>query len=278
MSGTGNVIEHSIVNVTGANVTHIVTPPPAEHLPHRFNVPHRNGNFVGRSEILKRIEYNFSQKNGPFIITACNGLGGVGKTQVALEFVWLHYQQFNGVIWFNAENRDQLQNEYISLGRELNIIYEKEIKDASELARKVKHWLEDPSRAGWLLVYDNAQNYESIRKLLPTGEGRLLVTSRYSVGWPQDSISVDVFTIEESSAYIQEVLVSQHSPDDIIKINTLAQVLGRLPLALAQACAYIKMNKVTISRYLKLYQQRKKDILSKKKALLSDQLSLESFE
>jgi hypothetical protein len=181
MSGTGNVIQDSVVNVTGLNVTHIVTPPPAEQLPYRLNVPHRNGNFVGRSQILKQIEDHLSQKNAPLILTACHGLGGVGKTQVALEFVWQHYQQYNGVVWFNAENRDQLQNDYISLGLELNIIYENEKKDASELARKVKHWLEDPSRAGWLLVYDNAQNYESIRELLPTGEGRLLVTSRYSL-------------------------------------------------------------------------------------------------
>ncbi len=188
-------------------------------------------------------------------------MGGIGKTQVALEFVWQHYKKYNGVVWFNAENRDRLQNDYISLGRELKLIDDDDKIDAEERARYVKHWLEDPSRVGWLLVYDNVGNFKVIRELLPTKEGKILITSRHTADWPQE-ISIDVFTIEESRAYIHKVLDTPISESNIMQIEKIAETLGRLPLALAQATAYIKRTKVSISRYLELYEQKKRDLLN----------------
>ncbi len=177
----------------------------AERLREQWSVPPKNSNFIGRSELLKQIEDYLSEKTTPAVLTACRGLGGIGKTQVALEFVWQQYKKYNGVVWFNAESRDRLQNDYISLGRELNIIGDDDNINAEERARYVKHWLEDSSRAGWLLVYDNADNYKTIRELLPTKGGKILITSRHTANWPKE-ISIDVFTIEESRAYIQKVL------------------------------------------------------------------------
>ncbi len=236
---------------------------PAERLPEQWNVPPKNINFIGRRKLLKQIEDYFSEKTTPAVLTACHGLGGIGKTQVALEFVWQHYKKYNGVVWFNAESRDRLQNDYVSLGRERNIIGDDGNINAEERARYVKHWLEDSSRAGWLLVYDNADNYKAIRELLPTKGGKILITSRHTADWPQE-ISIDVFTIEESRAYIQKVLDTPISESDIIQIETLAEKLGRLPLALAQATAYIKYNKINILDYLALYKQKKCHLLNSK--------------
>jgi hypothetical protein len=236
---------------------------PAERLPEQWNVPPKNSDFIGRSKLLKQIKDHFSQKTTPAILTACHGLGGIGKTQVALEYVWQHYKDYNGVAWFNAESRDRLQNDYISLGRELNIIHDDDNINAEELARYVKHWLQHPSRAVWLLIYDNADNYRAISELLPTKGGKILITSRHTADWPQE-ISIDVFTIEESRAYIQKVLDTPISESDVMQIETLAEALGRLPLALAQATAYIKRNKVSISDYLELYKQKKCHLLNSK--------------
>ncbi len=249
--------------VTGVKVTQMTRNSPAERLPEQWNVPPKNNNFIGRRKLLKQLEDHFSQKTTPAILTACHGLGGIGKTQVALEFVWQHYKKYNGVVWFNAESRDRLQNDYISLGRELNIICDDDNINTEERARYVKHWLQHPSRDGWLLVNDNADNYKSIRELLPTKGGKILITSRHTADWPHE-ISIDVFTIEESSAYVQKVLDTSISERDIIQIETLAETLGRLPLALAQATAYIKRTKMSISRYLELYEQKKRDLLNSK--------------
>ncbi len=249
--------------VVGVKFTQMTPSSPAEHLPKLWMVPTQNINFIGRSELLKQIEDHFSQKTTPAILTARHGLGGIGKTQVALEFVWQHLKKYNGVVWFNAESPDRLQIDYIRLGRELNIISYDHNINAKELAHRVKHWLQQPSRDGWLLVYDNADNYEAISKLLPTKEGKILITSRRTAHWPQE-IFIDVFTIEESGAYIHKVLDAQISESDVTQIETLAETLGRLPLALAQATAYIKYNKMSILRYLELYEQKKRELLDSK--------------
>jgi len=260
VAGNNNTVQDNNIKVTCVNITN--PSPPAQSLPELWNVPSKNVNFTGRIELLKQIKNLYDQKNSYAILTACHGLGGVGKTQVALEFIWQHYKNYNVVVWFDAESTQRLQNSYISLGWELNIIHDGEKKDPDELARKVKHWLEDDSRAGWLLVCDNAPNYESIRALLPVKEGKILVTSRYSAGWPQQNISVDVFTIEESRDYIKKILGSPLSESDEAQIDKLAELLGRLPLTLAQASAFIKKNMMSISEYLELYKERRQELLS----------------
>jgi hypothetical protein len=88
----------------------------------------------------------------------------------------------NWILWFNAESRNRLQNDYISLGRELNIIRDDHNINAEELDGYVKHWLQHPSRAVWLLVYDNADNYKAISELLPTKGGKILITCIHYLG------------------------------------------------------------------------------------------------
>jgi tetratricopeptide (TPR) repeat protein len=263
VSGTGNLVLADKIETIGVKNIQIPLRPSAERLPEQWNVPPKNNNFIGRSKLLKQLEDHFSQKSTPAILTTCHGLGGIGKTQVALEFVWQHYKKYNGVVWFNAESRDRLLNDYVKLGRKLNIVQDVDNVNAEELADDVKHWLEDPSRDGWLLVYDNADNYKAIRELLPTKGGKILITSRHTADWQQE-IPIDVFTIEESRAYIQKVLDTPISESNIMQIEILAETLGRLPLALAQATAYIKYTKVNISRYLELYEQKKRELLNSK--------------
>ena len=237
------------VNVAGQ----IIMPPPtpAERLPERWKVPSKNTDFKGRGDLLKQIKDYFNQEGSTFtVLTACHGIGGIGKTQVALEFVWRYYQEnkdhqdYKGIAWFNAESRERLRDDYISLGQELHIILTEEKLSAEEGANRVKHWLEHPKRARWLLVCDNAPNYKTIDGLVPTTGGRVLVTSRHTQVWPK-SIEVNVFDPQESRAYIKQLL--SHKVLDISQVDSLAKTLGYLPLALAQACAYIKKTQLLLN-------------------------------
>jgi tetratricopeptide (TPR) repeat protein len=265
IEGTENVVSDSKIEVTGIKIE--LPHSSAEHLTEIWNVPPKNHNFVGRKELLRQIENHLNKESIPVILTALDGLGGVGKTQLALGFVWQHHKGYNGVAWFNAESQERLTEDYIRLGLELNIIHRND-KDAIEKrALLVKSWLEVSKRAGWLLVYDNAPNYKAIGELLPTKGGKVLVTSRYAKGWPQDNIQVNVFTPSESRTYIEKTLGGKAL--DTKQVNQLAKTLGHLPLALAQACAYIQKNPVGIARYLELYETRKEELLSDK--ILTDQ-------
>jgi hypothetical protein len=145
----------------------------------------------------------------------------------------------------SCRDRDRLLADYSRLGKELHIIRED--------ALHVKHWLENPKPAGWLLIYDNAFKYggdDGIGDLFPTKEGKILVTTRYLKGWSQESIKVDVFTPVEASDYIEKALGNKVL--DIDQVIALAKTLSYLPLALAQACAYIKHTEINISGYLEL--------------------------
>ncbi len=262
ISGEGNVVRDNKIEVIGKQVKFSHPHTPAEHLPETWRVPHRNLDFVGRNGLLGQIEYHLNKESTTVILTALNGLGGVGKTQLALEFVWQHHQHYKGVAWFDAESQERLTEDYINLGLDLNIIH-KDDKDAIEdSCRQVRNWLEGSKSAGWLLVYDNAPNYQAIGNLIPRKGGKILVTSRYVKGWPQENIQVNVFTPEESKAYIKKILGDKDL--DTSQVNKLAETLGHLPLALAQACAYIKENPVNGARYLELYETRKKKLLSDK--------------
>jgi hypothetical protein len=113
---------------------------------------------------------------------------------MALEFVLQHYKKYNGIVLFNAESRDLLQNDYISLGRELYIIRNDDNRNTEELARYVKHWLQHPSRAGWLLVFDNADNHKTFSELLPTKGRKILITCIHYLGHNNEYDSWEGFT------------------------------------------------------------------------------------
>ncbi|WP_353275240.1 tetratricopeptide repeat protein [Wolbachia endosymbiont (group A) of Pipizella viduata] len=243
-----------------------------EDLPEFWQVPLRNYNFVGREALLDKIE-ECLKANDTATLVACHGLGGIGKTQLALEFIWSKLQKYRWIIWLDTRDRNTLINEYIKLGRGLNVIhgYGENVREEDH-AKHVKYWLEHPKRAGWLLICDNAPNYKDIADLLPIKGGKILLTSRYTFGWPQpqNTISIDVFEPGESRSYIRKILEVEGTKLDIIQVDTLAKTLGHLPLALAQASAYIKKTVISISDYLKLYNDRKR-------ALLSDKTLLETF-
>ncbi|NEV48989.1 tetratricopeptide repeat protein [Wolbachia pipientis] len=253
-------------------IEHLYSLKPKENLPGFWQVPLRNYNFVGRRTLLDEITKLLGTNNIVKLVSI-SGLGGIGKTQLALEFIWSKSQKYSGIMWFDVRDRNTLINEYIKLGRALNIIHDYEGNVLEEdRAKHVKYWLEYPKRAGWLLVCDNAPNYKDIADLLPTKGGKILLTSRYTFGWPQpqNTISVDVFESGESRSYICKILEVKGKELDITQVDALVKTLGHLPLALAQASFYIKKTGINISDYLKLYHDRKQ-------ALLSDKTLLETF-
>lgn len=232
----------------------------------RWNVPCRNNNFIGRIQLLEKIKDFFVQEtdtSNTLLLVACHGLGGIGKTHLALEYVWQNYQDYNGVYWFNAATRDKLLTEYNKLGLSLKLYRGDENLQISDKSNIVKSWLEDQAHAGWLLVFDNAPNYggeDGINSWIPSEGGKILITSRYSIGWSQ-SLSVDSFSREESKAFIKRIFDGKVSDEEEFG-DTMANTLGDLALALAQACAYIRKCGIKVSPYLDQYNSRKVNFLN----------------
>jgi hypothetical protein len=185
---------------------------------------------------------------GPVAIVALQGLGGVGKSQVALEFA--HQGRSTGTYgltwWIRAEASITLLEDLAAL---VPVISAADSAKRQEAARNAVTKLQGLS--GWLLVFDNTLNAAEVRPWLPAGSGHILITSRERGSWAQTAESFDLaeFTRTESLAYLRGRL-RRDDPE----ASALATALGDLPLALAQACSYLDLHDgLPIRRYLQLY-------------------------
>ncbi|MDR0296400.1 MAG: LuxR C-terminal-related transcriptional regulator [Rickettsia sp.] len=228
-----------------------------------WNIPRQDHVFVGREKLLSDLYNKLHHNHTPEVInnlaiSACAGLGGIGKTQLALQYINHTKHPYTLKVWFPAENIDQLCNKYIEFAKLLGyaeVIYTKE-----NIIDYVKQWLID--NPGWLLVYDNVNNYREIEPFLPEAGGYVILTTRQR-HWPTkfSVLPIDIMTEEEAIKTIK-TLIQRDIVGEQDTIKELVEVLGYLPLALVQAGAYIKQKHITIPEYLDLYKKYETELLT----------------
>ncbi|WP_341758604.1 NB-ARC domain-containing protein [Candidatus Tisiphia endosymbiont of Ditula angustiorana] len=229
-----------------------------------WNIPRQDNVFVGREKLLSNLYSKLHQNHtlegiNNVAVTACAGLGGIGKTQLALQYVNHTKHPYTLKVWFPAENIDDLYNKYIEFAKLLG--YAENTYTKENIIAYVKQWLvENP---GWLLVYDNVSNYRKIAPFLPETGGYMILTTRQR-HWPTkfSILPIDVMTEEESIKTIKTLIQRNVAAEEQNAMRTLVEVLGYLPLALVQASAYIKQKHITIPEYLALYQRYESELLA----------------
>jgi tetratricopeptide (TPR) repeat protein len=219
--------------------------------PRTTNLPRRNRNFTGRGELLERLRGNLQAGAGAAVTQteAIHGLGGVGKTQLALEYAHRYASDYHLIWWINAEKSATVVVALAELARRLDI---KEQPDQLEMVTSLLEALRGQS--GWLLVFDNAEQPGELQPYLPPGgRGHVLVTSRWSA-WGEwaTPLRLDVLSREEAVAFLSK----RTGTTDEQAAAALAEALGDLPLALAEAAAYIEQTQVSLEEYLQLVQGR----------------------
>ncbi len=147
-------------------------------LPPVWNVPYRrNAYFTGREDLLKRLSDalrtgNLAALTQPQAIT---GLGGIGKTQSAVEYAYRSSNDYQAVLWVTASTRETLIVSFLDLARLLNLP-EKDEQDQMITVQAVKRWLE--KHDDWLLIVDNADDLAMVEEFLPTGgTGHIVLTT-----------------------------------------------------------------------------------------------------
>ena len=214
--------------------------------------------FVGRTDLLERLKGLFSEETSRVSITACHGLGGVGKSWIAAYY--LHEEtRYTHRLWFNAESLEILETQYINLLIQLRIVSPRELdsKPRSHWVQTAREYLslrEKPT----LIVFDNANAYGELERFIPE-RCHVLITSR-EIDWPGTTLRVDVMTSEDAIALVRKHLGEDPSDADV---RALCETVGNLPLALTQACAYIEYCRplVTIRDYLTRYESMKRRML-----------------
>ena len=220
--------------------------------PEIFHIPHRrNPNFTGREALLRKLRQTLrGGESAALTQAAMHGLGGVGKTQLAIEYVYRYASDYSVVWWLRSETRESLNADYEELGRKLGLVPEREGLEQAQVVELVREDL--ARRTGWLLVLDNVPHPNDVKGYLPLGSaGHVLITSRYG-SWSKVArpLSVKAWEPEEAIHF----LLSSTGQSDEAAAKELAEELGYLPLALEQAASYAGETGRSLAGYLELFR------------------------
>ncbi|QKV81569.1 NB-ARC domain-containing protein [Amycolatopsis sp. Hca4] len=199
-----------------------------------------------------------------------HGPGGLGKTQIAVEYIYRQLGDHDLVWWVSAHQESQIRASLTELARQLRL------PGAEEALTAVPAVLA-ALRAGkpyrrWLLVFDAADHSETLLPFLPAdGPGRTLVTARDAApdGFPADSIAVGRFTRAESIELLRQRDPTVTDAD----ADALARKLGDLPIALAQAAAWRAESGIPVAEYNRLLDEKVAEILSTSPRTSDDEIA-----
>ncbi|MGO8947720.1 MAG: FxSxx-COOH system tetratricopeptide repeat protein [Ktedonobacterales bacterium] len=251
-----------------------------EHLLPLWNVPYRrNPFFTGREEVLLHLHNQLTATSAAALnqTQAISGLGGIGKTQIAIEYAHRYRDDYDAVFWVTAATRETLHSDFVALARLLQLSVQ-DLPDQQVIVDAVKQWLARHEQ--WLLILDNADELDLLTDFLPTGNtGYILVTTRaQATGSLAPSISIEQMSSEEGALLLlrraqllaPKASLEQISEEDREQAENLVWAMGGLPLALDQAGAYIEETSCGLPAYLELYQTHHTHLLQRRSAGPSD--------
>jgi tetratricopeptide (TPR) repeat protein len=240
-----------------------------------YNLPYRSmgGLFKGREDMLERLRSELGAGKTAAItqVQAIYGLGGVGKTRLAVEYAWsaLEDGRHTAVFFVVADTVASLNSNLAALaGPHLLNLPEQENPEQPVIVEAVLAEL--GRRTGWLMLIDNLDSDEAAARLhkqvLPRlASGNVLITSRRS-NWPDEvaDLAIDKLDEPDATAYLLEKTEHKRaaSADDEQLAKEIARELDGLPVALEQAAAYICQRRIGFGTYLQDFGESRKDVLS----------------
>ena len=199
------------------------------------NLPEQNKYFSGRVDVLEYIDslFNKEKKDTISICQTISGLGGIGKTQLSIQYAYNYHYKYKTCIWFvDAESSSSIYNSFSVFVQQFNLFLPKNY-NTKDLQRAIKAWLSE--NRGWLVI------------LFDLNEALIFMKKRLS---NTNECKMEYYKYKDFSE----------------KSTVLIKRLGYLPLALEQAAAYIKEVRCSISDYLELLNQSSVDAFSDKYA------------
>lgn len=239
----------------------------------------RNPYFIGREALLEDLHHCLSAEQSMALPRsyALTGLGGIGKTQLALEYAYRYALDYHAIFWLATETTETLLASLQHVA-ELLLLPVRQEAEQMRLVAEVRRWLS--THKGWLLIADNVEDVETIQSLLPPArQGAILLTTRLqALGTVAERLEVPLMSTEEGCLLVVRRAKRPHLPwtasagrevaplpfDEADAAASLANMLEGLPLALDQAGAYIEETGCSIAEYLQRYTHSRQELLARR--------------
>jgi tetratricopeptide (TPR) repeat protein/transcriptional regulator with XRE-family HTH domain len=242
----------------------------------------RNPLFTGREDLLETLYERFSADRVVALTQsyALYGLGGIGKTHLALEYAYRHALEYTAVFWISADSAETILASFLDIANVLALPQRKET-DRQQVVMAVQQWLSIHSQ--WLLIWDNVEELELVTRFLPPmRQGAVLITTRsQTLGALVQGLALSPMTLQEGMLFLlrrAKVLppeatgeqlehLAEYQPREYSAARELATIMDGLPLALDQAGAYIEETNCSLYDYRERYEQRRAFLLDRRGTL-----------
>lgn len=238
----------------------------------------RNRSFFGRTDILQEISQTLLDSHDELEDTeeakevktfAICGPGGMGKTQIATEFMFSHKDRFDAIFWIYADKAGKIAESFTRIALELGLVMAESVDSRDPVVTRdlVKGWLADPRKtadpadenvtdqASWLIIFDNADSPEELEDFWPLdGPGCVLFTSRDPMAkrfnyLALNGIDLKPFDVDEGSRFFSKLTMKEGDSSDVVRI------LGGLPLAMTQMAGIIVRRDLTFEEFARTYNE-----------------------
>jgi tetratricopeptide (TPR) repeat protein/transcriptional regulator with XRE-family HTH domain len=236
----------------------------------------RNPFFTGREEVLEALHAQLGVEQTVALTqsSVLHGLGGVGKTQIALEYAYRHSLEYSATFWIGAETDEQTIASLVRIAEVLQVPG-RDDKDPQRVVGAIHQWLN--SHSGWLLIWDNVEDLDVFQRFLPpTRQGAVLITTRcQALGTLAQGLDLLPMQQQEGILFLlrrAKVLHADLSVEQVCQFAAchpaqyqaaaeFVEVLGGLPLALDQAGAYLEETRCGLPAYLERFRTRRAALL-----------------
>jgi hypothetical protein len=266
-------------HISHESPTHIAFP---GTVPTLWNIPYsRNPIFTGREQLLTHLADTLMTGGvvalTPPQVQAISGLGGIGKTQLAIEYAYRHRQDYQAIFWTRADTTDAVIDGYGEIAHLLQLP-EQQSYNHLLVVKAVQEWFRTQTR--WLLILDNVDDLTLARTYLPsTFGGHILLTTRaQSMGTLAEGIEVHTLDVGTGALLLlrrvgllaADALSETALPSDLALASAITEEVGGLPLALDQAGAYIEETGCSLADYQHYYRRRRTALLKRRGGLSVD--------
>ena len=230
----------------------------------------RNAYFTGRQHFLSQLHDALRAKKEAFVTRciAITGLGGIGKTQLAIEYAYHYSRDYQAILWLRADTPELLFSDMAALAQVLDLP-EQYTQDQRHLLEAVRHWLN--LHSGWLLILDNLEDLALVKEIYPlSGSGYVLITTRsQATGTLAQTIELEQMTLEEGIHFLlrrakrisSQTHVGEIEDSLLTSASAIVQEMDGLPLAIDQAGAYLEETGCNLTDYLALYRCQQSALL-----------------